>query len=130
MSKTGPVTDRKISVTLETSYNLPPPHEIQSDILVMQEHVQLRRQRIRGYRKSIREKRKEQEYFRELAKNPVDSRGIEYNAEACARSADRMDGDIRVFKATIKKEEAGIKQLQHMIDVCEERRCLSERMSQ
>lgn len=121
----GNEPDREITIGIETSYNLPSPAEIQVDIEKLKSSAENRKQRIRGFRREIKGQLKEQKELLELVKNP----GI-YNPVACKDAAERCNKHIRMFEATIKKEQVGVDQLERMIEILEERRCLSERILQ
>lgn len=111
---------RKITFGIKSSLNLPPPKEIRADIAMLERNRDACADTVRGYKREIKKKREEQQGLRDLAANP----GI-YDAEACAKAADRCDGDIESFEAIIGLEQAKVEQLDMMIKKTEERLCQS-----
>lgn len=113
-----------MSVSIKTSYNLPPPAVIQHDI----EQLRVERRRcvdaIQTNDKSVEEQRDEQKELLELVDNPG-----HYNPDACAAAADRCEKHIDMFNSLNKKEYAKIDQFDSMIATLEKRLCLSEQTS-
>jgi len=116
--------ERKMTVSVKSSLNLPPPRVIQRDIEMLKRNRGACLNTIRGYRREISKKRIEQKELWDLSLNPG-----EYNAEACAKAALRCEGHVGVDEATIKKEQAKVEQLDRMIRTLEERLSLSEQIS-
>jgi hypothetical protein len=119
------ITGRDITVGVETSYNIPPMEILQADLANLNQQAELRRQRIRGFRKEIKKQREEKAELLALVEDP----GI-YDSEACAKGAERCEEHITMFEATIAKEQAGVEQLDGMIKTIEHRICLKGQMSQ
>lgn len=125
------ITKRKIGVTIESSLNLLPAHEIQADIEKLKLMQSDSRLAIRANRKEIEKQKFEQINLLKLVEDPTSlNDGIIYNSEACQKSADRCNDHIRMFEALIKKEREKIKHIDEIIKEIEERRCLSEKISQ
>lgn len=117
--------ERVMTIGIKSSLSLAPPKVIRHDLEELRRNRDACIQTIKGYKQSIKNQLQEQKELRSLAINPGP-----YNAESCRKAADRADDNIMSIEATIKKERAKIKQLDHMIKVLEERLCLSEQISQ
>ncbi len=116
--------ERKITVSIKSSLNLPSPREIQLDIMQLNNARISRIDYIELLKQSIASHKQEQKELLELAKNPGD-----YDAEACKEAARRKEQHIDSIMALIRKEQAGVDQLDHMIRVCEKRKWVSEQIS-
>ena len=123
------ITDRKIGIEIRSSLNIPPAHEIQSDIEKLRGIQSQSRQAIRANRREIEKQRFEQLELLELVKNPTGKDGITYDQTACQNGADRCDKHIDMFNSLIRREREKIAYADGIIKEIEERRCLSEKIS-
>ena len=113
-----------LTISIKSSLNLPSPCAIRRDLNQLIRNRAVCFEAIRAYKRKIVDQKVEQKELWELSLNP----GI-YKAAACAKSALRCEDHIKMFEATIKKEQAKVEQFDRMIKKLEERLLLSEQTS-